>query len=171
MIQVLGALDYAHGREVIHRDLKPENALLENRGDTPRVRLLDFGIAIVDRLDANHALTATGSYIGTPMYMAPEQLQGEQPSAAVDVYASGLVLGTLITGRPPFGGALRQLMAQKLSPQLAEGLVLSARTAPVPSPAVCAFIAACTRQDPLRRPTAAEALAELQRLLSLTPIG
>jgi hypothetical protein len=93
------AVEHAHRRGVLHRDLKPANVLFE--GDTPL--LADFGLAKL--LDAR-SLTQTGSVLGTPAYMAPEQITGERPRLGprADVYGLGALLYHCLTGRPPFGG-------------------------------------------------------------------
>lgn len=92
--QVAAALDYAHGRGIIHRDLKPGNILLD---ENENAYLSDFGIARV--LDSN----LTGSaIIGTPAYMSPEQAHGQQLDARSDVYALGIVMYEIVTGREPF---------------------------------------------------------------------
>jgi serine/threonine-protein kinase len=97
------ALEAAHDKGVIHRDLKPDNVqLVEVRGEPPRVKLLDFGIAKLvhetNRLDS----TAKGALVGTPQYMAPEQARAMTIGGAADVYSLGCLAFELITGRPPF---------------------------------------------------------------------
>jgi serine/threonine-protein kinase len=96
--QVLSALEEAHGCGVIHRDLKSENVVLEPRRDgSDFVKVLDFGIA---------AFIGSGdqSIVGTPEYMAPEQIRGEPPQVATDLYAMGIMLYEMIVGRTPFAG-------------------------------------------------------------------
>lgn len=94
--QVADALDVAHSRQVIHRDLKPSNIMLDERG---RAILTDFGIARA--MDATK-LTQTGTVMGTPEYMAPEEIQGQPASARSDIYALGIVVYEMLTGRTPF---------------------------------------------------------------------
>jgi serine/threonine-protein kinase len=97
------ALEAAHEKGIIHRDLKPDNVfLVEERGDVPRVKLLDFGIAKLVRQDQSVSRTATGAMIGTPQYVAPEQAKGHAIDARVDIYSLGCVAFELLTGRPPF---------------------------------------------------------------------
>ncbi|HZI16685.1 MAG TPA: protein kinase [Myxococcus sp.] len=88
----------AHAAGVVHRDLKPANVLVETGG---RVVLTDFGIA---RAVAGEASSRTQGLVGTPLYMAPEQLEGGDVDARADLYAMGLVLYQLLTGEPPFSG-------------------------------------------------------------------
>lgn len=95
-IEVLEALDYAHAHEVVHRDVKPPNVLLDASG---RARLADFGLARA--LEAS-GLTQTGTVLGTPEYMAPEQANGEPSDARTDLYAVGILLYELVSGAPPF---------------------------------------------------------------------
>jgi serine/threonine protein kinase len=97
--QVCEALSHAHARGVIHRDLKPSNIMLVARDRGPEfVKVLDFGIA---KLDGGEG-TATGVMLGTPQYMSPEQLTGRPVDGSSDVYALGLTLYEMLTGRPPF---------------------------------------------------------------------
>ena len=95
---VLAALQAAHAAGIVHRDVKPANILLGRNGD---VKLADFGIA--KRLDDySSELTGTGHFVGTPKYLAPEQLSGDPVTAATDVYATGVVLYEMVTGVAPF---------------------------------------------------------------------
>jgi len=90
------ALDYAHARGMVHRDVKPANILFDEEN---RAILTDFGIA---RLAENSSLTAEGTIIGTPAYMSPEQATGDDTDFRSDLYALGIILFELLTGRPPF---------------------------------------------------------------------
>jgi YVTN family beta-propeller protein len=95
---VASALDAAHERGLVHRDVKPANILIE-AGDE-HVFLTDFGLA--RQVDANTGVTATGAFVGTLDYVAPEQIRGERVDARADVYALGCVLFELLTGNAPF---------------------------------------------------------------------
>jgi hypothetical protein len=96
--QIVTGLEAAHHAGVIHRDLKPSNVLVGERG---AVKLIDFGLATTGFGDG---LTATGAILGTPHYMAPEQVRGKNVDARTDVYALGALAYHLVTGRPPFSG-------------------------------------------------------------------
>jgi len=92
----LDALDHAHDKGVVHRDIKPANIMLSSSG---AVKVMDFGIA---RLVGKNRQTQVGHAVGTPMYMAPEQLRGEEVDGRTDLYAAGAVLFELVTGRMAF---------------------------------------------------------------------
>jgi tetratricopeptide (TPR) repeat protein/tRNA A-37 threonylcarbamoyl transferase component Bud32 len=105
--QIAPALDYAHQQQVIHRDIKPENLLVSTSGE---VLLSDFGIAVVHRTLSS---LATQPPAGTPLYMAPEQIQGH-PCAASDQYALGVLVYEWLVGEPPFRGSLFEVYSQHL---------------------------------------------------------
>jgi len=111
VLQLLNALAYAHGHGIVHRDIKPANILV--RKDLSTV-LTDFGIARLEDSD----LTRPGELLGSPAYMAPEQIQGSQVDQRVDLYAVGVVLYQLLTGRKPFNAdSLATLIQQLLRDQ------------------------------------------------------
>ncbi|MBK7074000.1 MAG: serine/threonine protein kinase [Myxococcales bacterium] len=101
--QVVAALAAAHERGIVHRDLKPDNVFLcEVRGEAPRVKLLDFGIAKLVGEPLGIKRTKTGALMGTPGYIAPEQARGEEVDTRADIYALGCMAFELLTGRLPF---------------------------------------------------------------------
>ncbi len=101
LTQILRALDEAHLAGLVHRDLKPDNVfLLEIGREKDFVKVLDFGIAKAMREDA--ALTTTGTLIGTPLYMSPEQCRGRELDGRSDLYSLGCIAYELLTGRTPF---------------------------------------------------------------------
>jgi serine/threonine protein kinase len=106
MMQALGALTHAHGLGVVHRDLKPANLMLTESG---AVKIMDFGIA---RVSGSEHLTNAGFMMGTPAYMAPEQVLGQEVDARADLYAIGVVLYRVTTGRLPFKGVTPFALAQ-----------------------------------------------------------
>ncbi len=107
--QALEGMQYAHEAGVVHRDLKPQNLMVNGRG---LLKVLDFGIA---RVDGTRRITRTGLLVGTPEYMAPEQVRGGDGTVASDVYALGVLLYEMLVGRPPFtGGAEYDVLRQQV---------------------------------------------------------
>lgn len=96
------ALQYAHDEGVVHRDIKPENVLVDKKG---RLKIADFGLAKLTGSDAHdHTLTRTGMYLGTPRYMAPEQVEKpETVDHRADIYSLGVVFYEMLTGELPMG--------------------------------------------------------------------
>jgi len=138
LIHFVDAVAYAHEHRVIHRDLKPANILV-----TPslRVKILDFGIAA--RLDSA-ALTTSG-VCGTPYYMAPEQVRGEVPTPATDVYAIGATAFHLATGQPPFASGNVIVAHLKQAPSD------PCELAPALDPGLGAVILRCLEKEPAKR--------------------
>lgn len=124
MRQVVAGVEAAHDEGILHRDLKPANIFLMQQkrrtgGEDGFVKVGDFGLAKIVNADRSDVTSASGpasrGIIGTPEYMAPEQMQpGEQLDARADVYALGTIAYHMLGGRPPFTGNITQLIAQKL---------------------------------------------------------
>jgi serine/threonine protein kinase len=142
--KICAGLAAAHDRGIIHRDLKPQNIMMNKRGD---VVIMDFGLAaIADQLSGAEARN------GTPAYMAPEQLKGAEVTASSDIFALGLVLYELFTGKRPYDAkTVPQLLAQQESGQLTSMTSLAADI----DPAVEKAIRRCLDPDPLKRPATA----------------
>ena len=98
--QVASALDAAHALGLVHRDIKPGNVMIEERAEHEHVYLTDFGLA--RHVEATSGVTATGAFVGTLDYVAPEQIMGERVDARADVYSLACVLFELVTANPPF---------------------------------------------------------------------
>jgi tRNA A-37 threonylcarbamoyl transferase component Bud32 len=110
-IDVLRALEYAHGRGVVHRDMKPSNVLVRSRDGVATV--MDFGIA---KMAASTRLTATGQTMGTVRYMSPEQVRGQEVDLRTDIYSLGATLYESLTGDTPFDGNTHfEIMTKHLS--------------------------------------------------------
>ncbi len=112
VIQICRGLGEAHAAGIIHRDLKPDNILVEAvKGATQEIKILDFGIAYL--VAGAHRLTQTGKLIGTPAYIAPEQLKDRKIDARADLYAVGVILFELLTGKLPFEGETAESILTK----------------------------------------------------------
>jgi serine/threonine-protein kinase len=107
LVEVCSALGYAHRNNVIHRDVKPANIFVQPDGTA---KLLDFGIARLEKRDQDNNLTQTGNLIGTVPYMAPERLRNEDVDGRSDIFAAGVVLFQLMAGQLPFSGTDNVLM-------------------------------------------------------------
>lgn len=149
---VASALAYAHDAGVVHRDIKPENILLSKQG---QALVADFGIA--KALVTDEALTETGLALGTPAYMAPEQILGERPvRPEADVYAFGVMLYEMLSGARPFADAAPAAMLAK---RLTDGAPLITTQRPEVPQAVAALLRDTLEVDPARRPASGAALA------------
>jgi serine/threonine-protein kinase len=141
-LQTARALEYIHSQKIVHRDIKPENIHITPAGV---VKLMDFGIAKTEGL----AMTRAGYVLGTPYYMAPEQVTGENITDQVDVYAFGVLLFELLTGAKPISGDTVERIFYSI---LNEPLNLEPLyNAGVPQ-GLCDLIAKCTAKKPSERP-------------------
>ncbi len=119
-LQVADALSYAHSQSIVHRDVKPDNVMVLP-GD--HVKVTDFGIArLLQPATSLQTIATTGMRMGTPLYMAPEQIEGKEIDGRTDIYAFGAMLYHMVTGRPPFEGsgaltvAVKHLQEEPLPP-------------------------------------------------------
>ncbi|GAB2975078.1 hypothetical protein GCM10027184_26060 [Saccharothrix stipae] len=151
-IQILEALDYAHGNGVLHRDVKPGNVMLVD----DQVVLTDFGIALID---GDSVLTATGQLPGVPEYISPERIRGDEALPAADLWSVGIMLYGMVVGRTPFSRG---------DVQATLGAVLSWEPAPDPKVGRLApVIDGLLRKKPAERMTARNAIDKLTEIAAL----
>lgn len=152
MRRVAGAVAYAHEAGIVHRDLKPGNVLI--RADNGEPVVTDLGIAA---FAGANPLTGTMESLGTPQYMAPEQISGDRPAdGRADVYAIGVMLYELLTGRMPFTGENNWAILLRKQQEAAPPVLTARRDLP---PSLAAVIDACLQRDPAARYQTAGALA------------
>jgi eukaryotic-like serine/threonine-protein kinase len=155
MQDLLSALGYAHAQSIVHRDIKPANLLIEKSG---RVKLTDFGVARIQ--DSGEATRTQGTMVGTLKYMSPEQVQGRPVDARADIFAAGIVLYQLLTGKRPFDGATDFAIIQQIVGHTPVAPTIYNTKLP---PAIDAVVArALTKVREQRYATAKEFMAALQ---------
>ena len=161
---ILSGLDALHSAQVLHRDLKPDNVVIAP-GEPEVVKLIDFGIAKPTGGGSGTRLTSTGSVVGTPAYMAPEQLLGYDLDVRSDLYTAGMILFELLTGTLPgeghdMAGVLRRLKTDPVPPVAPADL-------PALPPLLCDIVVATLQGSPDRRPASSrELLARLAEVES-----
>jgi len=160
-LRIAQALAHAHAHGVIHRDLKPDNVLVD--WASGRVVLTDFGVARLD--DASR--TRTGLVVGSPAYMAPELLTGQPPDARSDLYALGVLMFQLLTGRLPYDASgLGELLRQVARGELPDLRALR----PGLDPALAAAVQALLARSPADRPADAAAAVVLWQDLAVQQV-
>ncbi|AKF09495.1 serine/threonine-protein kinase [Sandaracinus amylolyticus] len=151
--EVARALREAHRQEMVHRDLKPSNVMLVTTGEGEQVKVLDFGLVKVMR-DDSEELTKEGHFLGSPKYMAPEQIRRGPVDGRADLYALGVLLYQMISGRVPFEG---DDPVQTLMAHLSEPVPPITSAIEVPH-AVQQLVLRCLQKDPAMRFASAEEL-------------
>ena len=165
-LQIAGGLEEAHRIGLVHRDLKPPNILLTRRaGSAEFVKIIDFGLAKVfagDGADsASQDITSTGMLLGTPAYMAPEQIRGQELDHRCDIYALGIIMFLALSGTKPYAGSTpvetAAMHLTRPTPRLSE------LGGAVPAP-LEALVARCMSKEREARPSAEALIEELSRL-------
>jgi len=156
-MDIARALEHIHGRRIYHRDIKPGNILVTDAG---RSILMDFGLV---KLHDETTVSTAGSIVGTPLYMSPEQLQGQEVDHRSDIYQLGIVMYKMATGKVPFEGDNSYSAAAR---RLTEKIPVPSRYNPRVSPQIERIILKCTQRDRGQRyATTAELTCDLQAAL------
>jgi serine/threonine protein kinase len=152
------AIAFIHSHGIIHRDIKAQNVKLSSNG---MVKMLDFGIA---KSAASHDLTQAGGVIGTPHYLAPEQLNGQPASERTDIWALGILLYEMLTGATPFAAETLGALCQQIT---TANFAPPEQSNPAVSRPVSKIVARCLKKNPAERyQTVDELLTDLRRLNS-----
>jgi serine/threonine-protein kinase len=166
LLQIAQALAAAHEKSVVHRDLKPDNVYLL-KGHTPKVKLLDFGVAkLLDNNNNNAKMTNAGGLIGTPYYMSTEQCNGGEITGQSDLYSLAVLTYEMLAGSVPFGGNYLEVITSHLQrnpPPLPASVDLGAATAPIN-----ALIAKAMSKKPEERPPGVLPFVEELERIALT---
>ncbi len=156
--QVAGSVADAHAAGVIHRDLKPENIVIAEGRDGERPKVLDFGLAKLFEGNVEAQVTSSGTIVGTPYYMSPEQIQGHELDGRSDVYALGAIMYECTVGEPPFDAPNP---VGVLSKHLSEDPLPPSARSPLSVPAEAdEIIMRCLQKDPADRYQSAEELRQ-----------
>ncbi|HEY9103215.1 serine/threonine-protein kinase [Chitinimonas sp.] len=159
--QLFGALAYAHEHDVVHRDIKPANLMLTPDG---RLKITDFGIAQLPTSD----LTRVGTVVGSPRYMAPEQVEGKKLDGRADIFAAGIVLYEILTGKRPFDGEHVATIAYRILHETPEDI--RSINPDVPE-WLAELVMRCLEKDPANRfQTAREARSALREQASTAAV-
>ncbi len=156
--QVAGSVADAHAAGIVHRDLKPENIVVTEGRDGETAKVLDFGLAKLFEGNVEAQVTSSGTIVGTPYYMSPEQIQGQELDGRSDVYALGAIMHECIVGKPPFdapnpvGVLSKHLTEQPLAPSSLSPLSVPAEADEI--------IMRCLEKDPDDRYQTAEELRQ-----------
>jgi len=166
MCELLGALDFAHKAGIVHRDIKPGNVMLDAAG---RVKLTDFGVARVQGTGRTQQGSQGGTMVGTPAYMAPEQITGSTVDGRADVFSAGIILYQFLTGEQPFTGSGAWTVAKKIMQE--DPLPPSSLNAAVPPPFDIVVSKALAKSPAQRYQSAHEFSLALRRAFEGKPLG
>ena len=162
-LQVAASLIDAHSQAIVHRDLKPDNVMLQNKNrQRDVVRVLDFGIAKLrdDSRQTQAAMTQAGDMLGTPQYMAPEQIKGEAIDGRTDIYALGCMIYEMVTARLPFEAPTIMAMLSKHLMEVPDAPSVRRPDLKL-SPAIDQVVMMALQKDPNARPATMEQYADM----------